>query len=529
MKLVRNSPPSVSSPTSHATTPLRATSGKVDRLQIRPPAATSVQADARPLPRPRRGSGSRLLVVVTLLALLAVGAVGYWATRSDDDERRVLRQEAQAFLLRTTRGTPLERLTAGFLPAEDTLASDSLAAVAVPASPVLPPEGSPAADGSLSGQVIAAPVTQPPVPAELLPAPPQLRSDDRVTPAFVGDMARFFVSRHAASAAGGPLPLSVQQLNQHYGARLVGLVAAGSDIQARRAAILRYAFHPAMLQALYNIYADRFLDAVIREAMHPAQGKGLSEAETRRLCIAAGGRLVLLAGALDGVRKTPDMRTLLAAVEERGQETQAAMERMQGEMLRVDELQARGADADAIARGRLAVDREAAAYRTALQGREEALRAIAAAVRQHGGQGLDDATLLYMAEWVDRRLRADADAGEAVSVAARLLRDLGRRFAQAGTQGLPEPLEQRLAREYQEALAAAQAARAAAAAETVPKGISVPPAEPSSPPSGASVMPPVSPAPAAQERLLPYPPKIPAGGALTPPSLPSSRPAEVRP
>lgn len=525
MKLVRNSPPSVSSPSSHVSTPLRATSGKVDRLQIRPPAATSVQADARPLPRPRRGSGSRLLVVVTLLALLAVGAVGYWVTRNDD-ERRVLRQEAQAFLLRTTRGTPLERLTAGFLPAEDTLA-----AVAVPASPVLPPEGSPAADGSLSGQVIAAPVTPPPVPAELLPAPPQLRSDDRVTPAFVGDMARFFVSRHAASAAGGPLPLSVQQLNQHYGARLVGLVAAGNDIQARRAAILRYAFHPAMLQALYDIYADRFLDAVIREAMHPAQGKGLSEAETRRLCMAAGGRLVLLAGALDGVRKTPDMRTLLAAVEERGQETQAAMERMQGEMLRVDELQARGADAVAIARGRLAVDREAAAYRTALQGREEALRAIAAAVRQHGGQGLDDATLLYMAEWVDRRLRADADAGEAVSVAARLLRDLGRRFAQAGTQGLPEPLEQRLAREYQEALAAAQAARAAAAAaaETVPKGIAVPPAEPSSPPPGVSVMPPVSPAPAAQERLLPYPPKIPAGGALTPPSLPSARPAEVRP
>ncbi len=476
------------------------------------------------LPRPRRAGASKGLVFAALLAMLVVGVVAFWATR-DDGEKSALRQDARALLLQKTRGTPLESWAARLLPAEGEAVGAAAPASEVP--PLSLPEIPPSEDGSLAGNVITAPVA--PLPpedaAKSLPVPPQLRSDDRVTPAFVSDIARFFVARH--SGGGGGQAPSVQQLNQYYGTRLTGLTAGGADVQARRAALLRYAFHPAMLEALYGIYADRFLDSVIKEAMHPAQGKGLTEAQTRQLCISLGGRLVLLAGGLEGVRKTPDIRSLLSAADTRAQEAQAALERMQGAMLHVDEMQARGDDPAAVARERIIADKEAAAYRNALRGRDEARRAAAAAVRQNGGQGLDDATLLYLTEWVARRLQADASAGEAVGVAARLLRDLGRRFAQAGAQGLPEPLEQRLAREQQEAAAAARLPSAGSAPQSSPSGAQ-------SPASGVRVSPrsdslpkaaPVLPAP--QERLLSRPPSLPPGGALTPPARPV--PAEARP
>lgn len=528
MKLVRKNPVSTSSAAPPRPRPV------AEREAARRAGATRPQPSAKPLPRPRRAGGSRGLVAAALLALLAVAVVGYWATR-DNAQRDNLRRDIGAFLRRSTQRTPLEGMVAGLLPAESPLSADpASSASALPELPFIPPSE----DGSLAGQVITAPVTPPPAP-ETPPVPPQLRSDDRVTPVFVTDLARFFVAQHAPAGGDGPLPLSVQQLNQHYGSRLTGLTAGGADAQARRAALLRHAFHPAMLRALYDIYADRFLDAVIKEAMHPDRGQGLSEAQTRRLCLSVGGRLVLLAGALDGVRKTPDMRGLLTAVDTRAQEAQTAMERMQGEMLRVDNLQARGGDAVAVARARIVVDKEAAAYRAALQGRDEARRAIAAAVRRAGGQGLDDATLIYLAEWVDRRLRADAGAGETVGVAAQLLRDLGRRFAQAGTQGLPEPLEQRLAREQREAAEAAAAQAASRTLPEQPQKSALPantplPAAPalqmpdSAGQSGVSVPTPPPVASPPRERLLSRPPVMPSGGSLTPPS-PAAPSREVRP
>ena len=350
MKLVRKNP----APSSSALPPRPRPAA--NREAPRRVVAPRSQPSAKSLPRPRRAGAGKGLIAAAFLAMLAVAAAGYWITR-DNAQRDSLRQDIGAFLRRSTQGTPLEGMVAGLLPAESPLPMAS-AASSVPGQPELPfiP---PSEDGSLAGQVISAPVTPPPPAPETPPVPPQLRSDDRVTPVFVTDLARFFVSQHGAKGGDGPLPLSVQQLNQHYGSRLTGLAAGGADAQARRAALLRYAFHPAMLRALYDIYADRFMDAVIKEAMHPARGQGLSEAQTRRLCLSVGGRLVLLAGALDGVRKTPDMRALLTAVDARAQEAQTAMERMQGEMLRVDDLQARGGDAVAVARARIVVDKEA--------------------------------------------------------------------------------------------------------------------------------------------------------------------------
>ena len=54
-------------------------------------------------------------------------------------------------------------------------------------------------------------------------------------------------------------------------------------------------------------------------------------------------------------------------------------------------------------------------------------------MRQAGAQALDDDTLLFVAQWVNRRLRQDAQARAAVQSSAGILRDLARRCAQVGT------------------------------------------------------------------------------------------------
>ena len=78
------------------------------------------------------------------------------------------------------------------------------------------------------------------------------------------------------------------------------------------------------------------------------------------------------------------------------------------------------------------MDGLSARYRRALEERAAAQRALVAAIRKGGGQALDDDSLLFVAYWVDRRLREGPQAPASVQSAAAVLRDLARRCAQAG-------------------------------------------------------------------------------------------------
>ena len=79
------------------------------------------------------------------------------------------------------------------------------------------------------------------------------------------------------------------------------------------------------------------------------------------------------------------------------------------------------------------MDGLSARYRRALEERAALQRTLVASIRQNGGQTLDDDSLLFVAQWVDRRLRADPQALASVQASAGVLRDLARRSAQAGT------------------------------------------------------------------------------------------------
>lgn len=254
------------------------------------------------------------------------------------------------------------------------------------------------------------------------PVAPKVTADSKVRPDFVEDLAAYLVSRYKPGPRGGSLAVSVQSVNQRYGVKLAGQAEGG------RAGLLRYAFHPTMLQSLYALYVDRFMAALDREAA----AKALSPEQNREMHMALAGRFVMLAGALEGVASVPDLGKRIKGLEQISQNVVDINSQMTAAVFDLDQLRENRASQPEIATTQLRVDGLSARYRRALEERAAAQRALVAAIRKGGGQALDDDSLLFVAYWVDRRLREGPQALASVQSAAAVLRDLARRCAQAG-------------------------------------------------------------------------------------------------
>ncbi|WP_221620358.1 MULTISPECIES: hypothetical protein [unclassified Desulfovibrio] len=387
-----------------------------------------------PRPDPSR-AGHRTAWLLALLALCAVSLAAYWLTR-DEDTREQWRDQAARIIDNATSGTPLAGVSGFLQPPPPPL----------PASVLAPPT----APGTLSGRNVQGRVGggedaqaasgQSGTPgASGVPGPvgagqaslPKVTEDSRVRPQFVEDLAAYLVSRFRPGQSGGELRVSVQDLNQRYGVRLPGPEEQG---KAGREAILRYAFHPAMLQGLYGLYVERFLESLEREA----SAKGLSAVQTGQLRMALAGRLVMLAGALEGVDATADLGTRLRNMEKRAQDVVDINAQMAEAVFALDQLRESNAGDAQLSVARLRVEGLGARYRRALEERAAAQRALLGAVRQSGGQALGDDDLLFVAQWVDRRMRQGEQTSASVRSAAAILRDLARRSAHR-PQGLAAP------------------------------------------------------------------------------------------
>lgn len=485
------------------------------------------------LPAPRASRGGRGLGCLALLALLVVAGAAVWLTR-DDATREAWRKDAVTCLDARLEGTPLSPLM-------------NLLRETPPPPP--PSVASPATEpGTLAGPTIQGTVsalvrTDFVLPGGTLPAMDgqeapkrQYPSDSRVQPAFVDDLAGHVLDRFQ----GKGLDLGLASLNQRYGVKLTGL-AGGS-----RSAVLRYAFHPDMLRSLYTIYADRFLDSLDRQSTE----RNWSELQKRQLHLALAGRLNAWAAALDGVAAVPDLAARLAESERLLQESLDIYSRMAGTVFELDEARQRN-DAAAMATAQLRVDDITARYRQALDARNAAQHALVGDIRRQAGAALDEESLLYVAQWVGRRLQEDRNALGTVRAGTAVLRDMAGRCTRIGSgqpatprqaeapaasetkdvplrpgpkQALPRPAEAPVpassAATPATALPAAgpatpvTAPAAPAAAPSVPPGASVPvdgaapaPAVPASP-TGA----------AAPEKA----PRAPAGSVPASPSAPSA-------
>lgn len=363
------------------------------------------------LPAPGASRSGGKLGCLALLVLLLVAGAAVWLTR-DDATRDAWRREALSWLGGSSLA-PLGNLLHETPP------------------PPPPSVAAPATEpGTLAGPVIQSTVsalvrTDFVTPGAATPAgegqaaqPRQYPADSRVQPAFVEDLAGHVLERFR----GNGLDLNLPALNQRYGVRLTGL-AGGS-----RAAVLRYAFHPDMLRSLYAVYADRFLDSLGRQcAQH-----GWSELQQRQLHLALAGRLNAWAAALDGVAAVPGLASRLSESERLLQESLDIYSQMAGTVFELDEARQRG-DAVAMATAQLRVDDITGRYRQALDARSAAQHALVGEIRRHAGAALDEETLIFVAQWVGRRLHEDGNALATVRAGTAALRDMAGRCTRIGS------------------------------------------------------------------------------------------------
>lgn len=377
-----------------------------------------------PKPRPAR-AGAAKAVVLAVLAVILVSGAAYWLTR-DKSTRDQWKDKAAEVINNATSGTILAGVG-------DVLRD-------APPPPPISVVSPPTSPGTLAGQTVQGSVGSPvdsSIPAGqagpqgVVQMPPKVTEDSHVRLETVEDMAAFIVSRFKPGPQTGTLNVSVQAINQRYGAKF----ANTSDGKGGRDALLRYAFHPSMLRGLYGLYADRFLDAVNTDAA----SKGFTPDQIRQLHMAMAGRFVLFAGALEGVASVPNLAARLREEEKASQVVVDINAQMAEAVFAVDQLRENNAGDSQISTAQLRVDGLSARYRRALEDRAALQRSLVAAIRQGGGQALDDDSLLFVAQWVDRRLRSDPQALVSVQAAAGILRDLARRSAQAGTGASFQP------------------------------------------------------------------------------------------
>ncbi|MBQ9405618.1 MAG: hypothetical protein IJU37_02645 [Desulfovibrio sp.] len=404
------------------------------------------------LPQPDPGgAGRRTICLLATLAVLLVGSAAFWLTR-DDATRLRWREEAANALNTATEGTALAGVGNVLRAAPPPLPEAVVKPMTLPGTlagqtvqgPVAPTGSSTAhitasqtvaASGS-NDAVVAAQMPSKqgesvqsgqgsPAGNEAVATLPRVTEDSRVRPHVVEDLAAWLVSRYKDGGRTGTLNVSVQSLNQRYGAMLV---TASSQGRGGRDALMRYAFHPTMLRGLYNLYVVRFLEALNREAV----ARGFTPRQIGQFRSALAGRMAQLADALEGVASMTGLLARLEAVDKAAQDVtniNAHMADVLFELQQLRENRATGAQISTLA---LRAEGLAARYRRALDIQTKTERTLVAAIRQTGGGLLDDDTLLFLARWVGRRVKQDAQALDSVHAAAGILRD----FVQRSGQGL---------------------------------------------------------------------------------------------
>lgn len=472
-------------------------------------------ADIAELPKPRTNRGSARLGLLAVLALLIVSAAAYWLTR-DESTKENLRQDAVAALDKATEGTPLA----------------GVSTLLTPPPPPPPPSvlNPPTAPGTLSGPTVQGSVGRP-LDAATMPGGPQngaaqvvapkVVEDTRVRFGFVDDLAAHLVESYVPGARGGSLSVTPRSLNNRYGVNLTGL---DGGAQGGRQGVLHYVFHPAMLHGLYNLYVDRFLLAVAQESQLPHKGRTLTPTQTRQMYMVFAGRLVTTAAGLEAVLSLPDLQQRLDTLQQQGKHVRDLGGQMTETVYRLDEQRRQGASEAELAASQLAVESIGARYREAVDAQDAGRRKLVADIRGRGAQGIDEDNILFMALWVDRRLRDNPEADAAVRAGIGILRDLGRRFAQGGTSGVL--VQPRPANPPVPAAPADQPAPASQpAAAGAPAGTAMPPAAPPAqraPLGSPDYRPPAPPAPPADGMPSPPPAAEPPDTPRIPPAISAS-------
>lgn len=259
-----------------------------------------------------------------------------------------------------------------------------------------------------------------------------------VTPAFVLDLADFVVSSYHPEWGldnprdAGTLRISVRAINARYGTELTGLRHASSALQKARQEVLDHLLKPRILQNAYDRYSDSFVQALIREARESTRRAEGPEGEVLEKDLADGDIAEMLRL---GSSYLQNVSTVFITLGENRELDPLIADYLEAEnkavhfnyrLSQVEEKLGEG-EAEDLQQERERIVRR---YSQAIAAREESRQILVQRLRESAEERieLDVAEILYIAEWVHRRLQGDADRRSSIVKGGELLRDLGDKF-----------------------------------------------------------------------------------------------------
>lgn len=388
-----------------------------------------------PEPTPFK-AGRGWAIFFACVALACMGAAIWWLLR-EPYEKENLRNGIAEVINEKFERTPLSGLG-------DMFKSPPLS---LPGKVVTPPTE----EGTLSGQIIEATVGDPVemagegrvasgtpelilssagVQASVREVPdfssvplPRVTEDSRIPPDYLQLMAQWLVKNYRAHSGGGLALSSVQALNSMLG-DTVGQNTAGG-----RLSVLRYVFQPSMIEGLYNIYIDRFIESVKLEASK----KGLDLKARQKMGNDLANWANEIASGMEGVITMENLSAQLDNIEKLAQNTINLNASLAASIYELDEIRNRKKGAMELEAAQLRVEGLTARFRRAEEEHRLAKKNLAKRIRKVGGNSLDDDSLLFLCYWARRRMGENANALVTLRGAVALMRDLSRRFAETGT------------------------------------------------------------------------------------------------
>lgn len=263
---------------------------------------------------------------------------------------------------------------------------------------------------------------------------PPLHEDSVVSKGFIADLAYFLVNSYYppgthANASGGKgyVSASLISLNVHYGAE------SGQYFKRGRAETLKYVLAPSMLEALYRLYANRFLATMQQLAsQEERQFKGgariMTEAEQRMMFSYYSAFTGGVAAVFEACASSPSivrhLDTYYAASLEAYNKNQ---DYIRASIANDQAAPDQAADAKVVLAGAKTVYEQSVIEREAA--RSELLRNLK---RYPGVRALDDSSILYTAGWINRRLADKSADMDNLAAVSRILTSLAERMRELG-------------------------------------------------------------------------------------------------
>ena len=382
----------------------------------------------RPEEASRKNAGRGAVVFWAVASLAALGVLAVWLLASPGEKEK-WRNSAADTLDSWTADTPVAGM-GGLLrsdpaPLPDTILRPQTEEGTLSGREVSGLVGSPVEVGNrqislsaMPAEEMIAKITAAPDSTLFSPEPlPPVTEDREIRPGYLTALADWLAGRYRTGAAGGTLLMNVQALNNLCG------VTLAADAKGGRQGLLRYAFHPGMIQGLYKLYIDRFMI----DLDNAAKKRGFDEAEIRDFHRAIAGKATLVSNSLEGVMAVQNLGDQLERIDAQAQKVIDLNAQLAAAVADLDALRNQKATASQLSATQMRVDGLAARYRRSVGEHEEAQRALAAAIRRNAGACLDEDSLLFMAAWVERRIGNDSGARQTLIACNDILRDLARR------------------------------------------------------------------------------------------------------